>query len=94
VQVSEVMEVHCGFCGDGNIFSMDQEDKVYLQSCEIAVLTCNFGGGDDIYQPINMTRLSLFKVQDITWQIFLLLWFTEIFVPVYMVVLFSPLAPA
>ena len=65
VQVSDVMEVHCGFCSDDDIFNMDEEDKLFLQSCEIAVLTCNFGGGDDIYQPINMTHLSLSKVHHI-----------------------------
>lgn len=60
--VSEVMEVHCGFCSEDNIFHIEQGDKIFLQGCEAVVTTCNFGGGDDLYQPINMTHASLSKV--------------------------------
>lgn len=60
-KVSNTMEVHCGFCS-GGIFHIEDEDRVYLSSCEAVVTTCNFGGGDDIYQPINMTQASLSKV--------------------------------
>lgn len=61
-QVTETMEVHCGFCSEESIFHIEQEDKAFLQSCEAVVTTCNFGGGDDLFQPINMTHASLAKV--------------------------------
>lgn len=61
-KVTETMEVHCGFCSEESIFHIEQEDKAFLHSCEVVVTTCNFGGGDDLYQPINMTHASLAKV--------------------------------
>lgn len=33
-----------------------------MQSCDIVVSTCAFGGGDDLYQPIGMSEASLRKV--------------------------------
>lgn len=33
-----------------------------MQSCEVVVSTCAFGGGDDLYQPIRMSKSSLRKV--------------------------------
>eukprot|EP00250_Pteridium_aquilinum_P003418 c13727_g2_i1 orf=314-1552(+) len=61
-KVTEAMEVHCGFCSEDSIFHIEKEDKAFLQTCEAVVTTCNFGGGDDLYQPINMTQASLSKV--------------------------------
>ncbi|KAH7287860.1 hypothetical protein KP509_31G000500 [Ceratopteris richardii] len=61
-KISDSMEVHCGFYGDDSIFRIEKEDRAYLDNCKAVVSTCNFGGGDDLYQPINMTLASLAKV--------------------------------
>ncbi|MCO5606081.1 hypothetical protein L7F22_060268 [Adiantum nelumboides] len=61
-QVTDSMEVHCGFSVDDNTFHIEKEDRDYLHGCKAVVTTCNFGGGDDLYQPINMTQASLSKV--------------------------------
>lgn len=57
-----MMTVHCGFCDKDNEFSIDATDKAFLAECEIVVMTCTFGGGDDLYQPIGMTEASLAQV--------------------------------
>ncbi|KAI5074084.1 hypothetical protein GOP47_0010045 [Adiantum capillus-veneris] len=61
-QVTESMEVHCGFCGNEDIFHIEKQDRSFLLGCKAVVTTCNFGGGDDLFQPINMTQASLSKV--------------------------------
>lgn len=61
-KVTDSMEVHCGFCGDDSIFHIEKEDRAFLHGCKAVVTTCNFGGGDDLFQPINMTQASLSKV--------------------------------
>eukprot|EP00249_Psilotum_nudum_P010532 c22594_g1_i1 orf=61-1596(+) len=61
-KVSEVMQVHCGFCSGGNTFEIGPQDKALLDKCKAVVMTCAFGGGDDIYQPINVTKASFSKV--------------------------------
>ncbi|KDO36060.1 hypothetical protein CISIN_1g025102mg [Citrus sinensis] len=33
-----------------------------MQNCKVVVSTCAFGGGDDLYQPIGMSKASLRKV--------------------------------
>ncbi|KAI3442628.1 uncharacterized protein J3R85_000860 [Psidium guajava] len=61
-QVKETVKVHCGFYTDGGGFQISEEDQTYLQSCKVAVATCAFGGGDDLYQPIGMTESSIKRV--------------------------------
>lgn len=60
-QVNETTSVHCGFYSE-NGFKISDEDKIYMQSCEVVVSTCAFGGGDDLYQPIGMAERLLKKV--------------------------------
>ncbi|PPD70022.1 hypothetical protein GOBAR_DD33101 [Gossypium barbadense] len=54
--------IHCGFYSENGGFKISDEDKSYMQSCKVAVSTCAFGGGDDLYQPIGMSEASLKKV--------------------------------
>uniref|UniRef100_A0A5B7ASB1 TOD1/MUCI70 glycosyltransferase-like domain-containing protein n=1 Tax=Davidia involucrata TaxID=16924 RepID=A0A5B7ASB1_DAVIN len=54
--------VHCGFYSENGGFRVSLEDKNYMQTCNIVVSTCAFGGGDDLYQPIGMSEASLQKV--------------------------------
>ncbi|GFY86129.1 DNA-directed RNA polymerase subunit beta [Actinidia rufa] len=61
-KVSETASVHCGFYSKSGGFTISDEDKNYLQTCKVAVSTCAFGGGDDLYQPIGMSEESLKKV--------------------------------
>ncbi|KAL2634534.1 hypothetical protein R1flu_006013 [Riccia fluitans] len=61
-EVRDTMEVHCGFCEEGSGFDVDSVDKSFMDGCTIVVVTCTFGGGDDLYQPIGMTKSSLSKV--------------------------------
>ncbi|KAF7851841.1 hypothetical protein BT93_L2003 [Corymbia citriodora subsp. variegata] len=61
-QVKETAKVHCGFYSDSGGFKISEEDLAYLQSCKVAVATCAFGGGDDLYQPIGMTESSIKRV--------------------------------
>ncbi|XP_024543853.1 uncharacterized protein LOC9654295 isoform X1 [Selaginella moellendorffii] len=61
-QIRENMEVHCGFYGEDPGFDIDEVDTAFLKTCKAVVTTCNFGGGDDIYQPIGMSNASLAKV--------------------------------
>ncbi|KAF5448757.1 hypothetical protein F2P56_029262 [Juglans regia] len=61
-KVNETAVVHCGFYSENGGFKITDEDKTYMQSCEVVVSTCAFGGGDDLYQPIGMSETSLRKV--------------------------------
>lgn len=61
-QIKETAVVHCGFYSDKGGFKISEEDKIYMQKCEVVVSTCAFGGGDDLYQPIGMSEQSLQKV--------------------------------
>lgn len=54
--------VHCGFYSENGGFKISDEDKKFLQTCQVAVSTCAFGGGDDLYQPIGISEASLRKV--------------------------------
>jgi len=62
LQVSKTALLHCGFYSENGGFKISDEDKSYLQTCKIALSTCAFGGGDDLYQPIGMSESSLRKV--------------------------------
>ncbi|XP_057427075.1 probable hexosyltransferase MUCI70 [Lotus japonicus] len=61
-EVKETMMVHCGFYSENGGFKISDEDRSYMQECKVAVSTCAFGGGDDLYQPIGMSEASLKKV--------------------------------
>ncbi|KAK9286687.1 hypothetical protein L1049_015089 [Liquidambar formosana] len=61
-KVNEPAVVHCGFYSENGGFKVSDEDKNYMQTCEVVVSTCAFGGGDDLYQPIGMSEASLRKV--------------------------------
>ncbi|KAK3038168.1 hypothetical protein RJ639_029622 [Escallonia herrerae] len=61
-EVSETAEVHCGFHSENGGYKISDEDKNYMQTCDVVVSTCAFGGGDDLYQPIGMSESSLRKV--------------------------------
>ncbi|XP_047322971.1 probable hexosyltransferase MUCI70 [Impatiens glandulifera] len=61
-KVNETHSLNCGFYSDKGGFNMSHEDKNYLKECEIVVSTCAFGGGDDLYQPVGMTKTSVQKV--------------------------------
>ncbi|KAF7829711.1 Uracil-DNA glycosylase [Senna tora] len=61
-EVKEPMMVHCGFYSVNGGFKISDEDKSYMQACKVVVSTCAFGGGDDLYQPIGMSKASLKKV--------------------------------
>ncbi|TYI75567.1 hypothetical protein E1A91_D06G014500v1 [Gossypium mustelinum] len=61
-KVNETAVIHCGFYSENGGFKISDEDKSYMQSCKVAVSTCAFGGGDDLYQPIGMSEASLKKV--------------------------------
>lgn len=60
-QVKEEMETHCGFSGAKTGFDISPEDSKYMNECWLVVVTCTFGGGDDLWQPIGMTNVSLDK---------------------------------
>ncbi|XP_020235423.1 uncharacterized protein LOC109815190 [Cajanus cajan] len=61
-EAKETMMVHCGFYSVNGGFKISDEDKSFMQSCKVVVSTCAFGGGDDLYQPIGMSKASLKKV--------------------------------
>ncbi|XP_027938765.1 uncharacterized protein LOC114193243 [Vigna unguiculata] len=61
-EVKETMTVHCGFFSVNGGFKISDQDKSYMQGCQVVVSTCAFGGGDDLYQPIGMSDTSLKKV--------------------------------
>ncbi|KAL0710422.1 hypothetical protein Bca4012_017400 [Brassica carinata] len=61
-QVSETVSVHCGFFSENGGFRISDEDKKFMQSCQVVVSTCAFGGGDNLYQPIGMSKASTQKV--------------------------------
>lgn len=61
-KVNETTRVNCGFYSESGGFTVSDEDKNYMQTCNSVVSTCAFGGGDDLYQPIGMSDASLQKV--------------------------------
>ncbi|XP_061996313.1 uncharacterized protein LOC133714248 isoform X2 [Rosa rugosa] len=61
-QVNGTVSINCGFYSESGGFKISNEDKNYMQSCDIVVSTCAFGGGGDLYQPIGMSKASLQKV--------------------------------
>ncbi|KAL7246761.1 hypothetical protein ACSBR2_001797 [Camellia fascicularis] len=61
-KVNETAVVHCGFYSENGGFKVSDVDKSFMQTCEVVVSTCTFGGGDDLYQPIGMSEASLKKV--------------------------------
>ncbi|ESQ43494.1 hypothetical protein EUTSA_v10013482mg [Eutrema salsugineum] len=61
-QVRETVSVHCGFFNENGGFRISDEDKKFMKSCEVVVSTCAFGGGDNLYEPIGMSKASTQKV--------------------------------
>ncbi|CAL5385703.1 unnamed protein product [Camellia sinensis] len=61
-KVNETAVVHCGFYSENGGFKVSDVDRSFMQTCEVVVSTCTFGGGDDLYQPIGMSEASLKKV--------------------------------
>ncbi|KAG8389977.1 hypothetical protein BUALT_Bualt01G0035500 [Buddleja alternifolia] len=61
-KVTDRHEAHCGFYSERGGFRISDEDKSYMGTCKVVVSTCAFGGGDDLYQPIGMSEISLQKV--------------------------------
>ena len=53
--MNETAVVRCGFYSDYGGFKVSNEDKNYMERCEVVVSTCAFGGGDNFYQPIGMS---------------------------------------
>lgn len=60
--MNETVKLHCGFYSQNGGFKISDEDKLYLETCQVVVTTCAFGGGDDLYQPIGMEESSISKV--------------------------------
>ncbi|KAK3165441.1 hypothetical protein QOZ80_1AG0033240 [Eleusine coracana subsp. coracana] len=61
-KVNGTVSVHCGFYSDNGGFKISDDDKRYMRACKVVVLTCAFGGGDDLYQPIGMVNSSIGRV--------------------------------
>ncbi|KAK4768668.1 hypothetical protein SAY87_003809 [Trapa incisa] len=61
-KVNETVQVHCGFYSQNGGFNISNEDKPYMETCQVVVAICAFGGGDDLYQPIGMEESSFSKV--------------------------------
>lgn len=62
LQMKKSVTVHCGFYNENGGFRVSDVDREYMRSCEVVVATCAFGGGDDLHQPIGMTKNSIRKV--------------------------------
>lgn len=62
IQVNATTMIHCGFYSENGGFRISEEDKAYMKTCKVVVSTCAFGGGDDLYQPIGMSKASLENV--------------------------------
>ncbi|WZY86711.1 hypothetical protein YC2023_033095 [Brassica napus] len=60
--VSESVSVHSGFFNENGGFRISDEDKKFMRGCQIVVSTCAFGGGNNLYQPIGMSKASTQKV--------------------------------
>lgn len=60
-QVQDTMQVHCGWCS-GNGFEIDAVDTAFMSTCRVVVITCTFGGGDNLYQPIGFMNATVSKV--------------------------------
>lgn len=61
-QVSETVSVHCGFFNENGGFRISDKDKEFMKTCQVVVSTCAFGGGDNLYEPIGMSKASTQKV--------------------------------
>lgn len=61
-QVRETVSLHCGFFNENGGFRISDKDKRFMQTCEVVVSTCAFGGGDNLYEPIGMSKASSQKV--------------------------------
>ncbi|KAK4778954.1 hypothetical protein SAY86_006482 [Trapa natans] len=61
-KMNETVQVHCGFYSQNGGFNISNEDKPYMETCQVVVAICAFGGGDDLYQPIGMEESSFSKV--------------------------------
>jgi len=61
-QVRETVSLHCGFFNENGGFRISDKDKKFMTSCEVVVSTCAFGGGDNLYEPIGMSKTSSQKV--------------------------------
>ncbi|XP_019087169.1 PREDICTED: uncharacterized protein LOC104725215 [Camelina sativa] len=61
-QVKETVSVHCGFFNENGGFRISDKDKRFMKTCEVVVSTCAFGGGDNLYEPIGMSKVSSQKV--------------------------------
>ncbi|KAL1198746.1 putative hexosyltransferase MUCI70 [Cardamine amara subsp. amara] len=61
-QIRETISVHCGFFNENGGFKISDKDKRFMQTCEVVVSTCAFGGGDNLYEPIGMSKASSQKV--------------------------------
>uniref|UniRef100_A0A1J3D3P7 TOD1/MUCI70 glycosyltransferase-like domain-containing protein n=1 Tax=Noccaea caerulescens TaxID=107243 RepID=A0A1J3D3P7_NOCCA len=61
-QVSETVSVHCGFFNENGGFRISDEDNKFMQTCQVVVSTCAFGGGDNLFEPIGMSKASSQKV--------------------------------
>lgn len=60
-KVQDTMRVHCGWCS-GSGFDIDAVDTAFMESCRVVVITCTFGGGDNLYQPIGLVNATASKV--------------------------------
>ncbi|KFK31832.1 hypothetical protein AALP_AA6G164200 [Arabis alpina] len=61
-QVSGTVSVHCGFFNENGGFRISDKDKEFMQTCQVVVSTCAFGGGDNLYEPMGMSKASTQKV--------------------------------
>lgn len=62
-QVRETVSLHCGFYNENGGFRISDKDKRFMQTCEVVVSTCAFGGGDNLYEPIGISKASSQKVR-------------------------------
>lgn len=66
--------MHCGFFNENGGFRISDEDNKFMQTCQVVVSTCAFGGGDNLYEPIGMSKASSQKVghSDFALELFIL----------------------
>ncbi|CAH8263658.1 unnamed protein product [Arabidopsis lyrata] len=50
--VRETVSLHCGFFNANGGFRILDKDKRFMQTCEVVVSTCAFGGGDKIFMNL------------------------------------------
>ena len=60
--VQDTMQLHCGWCS-GSGFDIDTGDQEFMKTVRVVVITCTFGGGDNLYQPIGFVNATLSKVK-------------------------------